>query len=1034
MIYIGLCVDLSSLEGRGGDTGDGQNGVTLNGSSKVGVGTTGNTTVKGIGGNTSGYASHGILAYNSSEILSNGGTVLVEGTGGGIGPTSGDNYGIMLWIGGKIFNTGTGAGATVTVKGQGGNPTGSNGGYNYGVFVKDPTSWITASGGPVLIEGTGGGSGESAFNYGIRIDNGAKITNAGTTPASTVTAKGTGGNTGGTNGAANHGVWVGFAGSEITSSFGAVNVEGRGGGCGNGGNNWGIEIVDGKITSAGTGPGSTVTVKGWGGNLTGTNSGGNYGIFPHDNAEISSSVGNLLVEGYGGGNGNSNDNHGLALGNTSRIASGGSGTNTVKGKGGNSAGTFGHSNIGVLVGGTSAEITSAGGAVLVEGTGGGSGTGNNNRGVFVVSGSKITSSGAAALVSVKGWGGNTTGNGNGNDAVFVEGSGAEITSGGGDVDIEGTGGGAGTGIHNLGVFVLSGGKISSSGVGTVTVDGKGGNLTGDGRGNWGVHLNNSVITSTGGPVFVDGTGGGANTSGENYGILLSNSAQISNSGTGAGATVTVKGIAGNLTGNSSGNYGILMQSSGTEITSTGGNVLVEGTGGGNGFSYNNLGVSVESGAKITSAGTSAAVSVKGRGGNLTGTDGLGSHGVVVVQAGSEITSSGGPVLVDGLGGGNLAAGINFGVNVSDGGRISNAGIGPGSTVTVLGQGGNPSGTGGGNHGVVVSSTNSTITSSGGGIFVTGISGGTSSTAIVVDSDGQITGLTGTPIVTVTGDSMAFSSVPSVNAGTNTVNLSTRTAGTLIDLGGSDVLSGSPLTLGLFDDELDRVTAGTLNIGKIDSGTLTTTADITRPAATNMSLVSGGDVIINGGQVNTGGGTLLLDPGNSPAAVKPTKSATDATASTVSFGSDLSIVINGTAVDTGYNQLNVVGAVNLTGVSLVTSGSYIPVSGDWFTIVENDGTDPIIGTFTGLSEGATIANFLGSGLNAKISYIAGDGNDAVLTVGTVAAITFAINDVVATEGDSGTTNYNFTITKTGTNGSASTVNFMTQDGTATSRQC
>ena len=156
----------------------------------------------------------------------------------------------------------------------------------------------------------------------------------------------------------------------------------------------------------------------------------------------------------------------------------------------------------------------------------------------------------------------------------------------------------------------------------------------------------------------------------------------------------------------------------------------------------------------------------------------------------------------------------------------------------------------------------------------------------------------------------------------------------------------------------------------------------------MQLVSGGDVLISGGGFNTGGGTLLLDPGTSPAAVKPTFNGTDVTASTLSFASDLSIAMNGTTAGDGtgstYSQLNVVGAVNLTGVDLLFTGAYVPTGGETFTIVENDGSDAIVGTFTGLAQGATLSNFRGSGLNATISYTGGTGNDVVITVVNAAA--------------------------------------------------
>ena len=129
--------------------------------------------------------------------------------------------------------------------------------------------------------------------------------------------------------------------------------------------------------------------------------------------------------------------------------------------------------------------------------------------------------------------------------------------------------------------------------------------------------------------------------------------------------------------------------------------------------------------------------------------------------------------------------------------------------------------------------------------------------------------------------------------------------------------------------------------------------------------------------------MLLAPGTSPAAVKPTFTGTDATASTVSFASDLSIAINGTTPGNGtgstYTLLTVAGSVDLTGVDLVFSGAYVPVLGNTFTIVNNDGADAIIGTFNGLPEGATIPNFRGSGLDAVITYTGGDGNDVVITL-------------------------------------------------------
>ena len=74
-------------------------------------------------------------------------------------------------------------------------------------------------------------------------------------------------------------------------------------------------------------------------------------------------------------------------------------------------------------------------------------------------------------------------------------------------------------------------------------------------------------------------------------------------------------------------------------------------------------------------------------------------------------------------------------------------------------------------------------------------------------------------------------------------------------------------------------------------------------------------------------------------------------------------------------LQVEGTVTLGAASLhltVISGS---VAGQSFTLIENDGSDPIAGTFAGLPEGAQIALPGGS---VTISYAGGDGNDVVVT--------------------------------------------------------
>ncbi len=233
-----------------------------------------------------------------------------------------------------------------------------------------------------------------------------------------------------------------------------------------------------------------------------------------------------------------------------------------------------------------------------------------------------------------------------------------------------------------------------------------------------------------------------------------------------------------------------------------------------------------------------------------------------------------------------------------------------------------------------------------------------------------------PAITLIADSIDLPSGASVDAGAGSVVVQPLTPGTRIDLGGADVLTGSPLTLGLTAAELDRIQAATLTIGGADSGEFQITVPLNRAAATDMTLVSGAGIVFDSGSIDTGGGTLVFDPGT---AVQPLTGGTDATAGSVSFadGAALAIRIDGTEVDTEYSQLNVAGAVDLTGAVLEISGSHLPAAGDAFTIVNNAGSDPVIGTFAGLPEGAVLSDFLGSGLVATITYVGGDGNDVVL---------------------------------------------------------
>ena len=422
------------------------------------------------------------------------------------------------------------------------------------------------------------------------------------------------------------------------------------------------------------------------------------------------------------------------------------------------------------------------------------------------------------------------------------------------------------------------------------------------------------------------------------------------------------------------------------VQSSGGPLTVRGKGGTSGVGQQ-FGVLVHNGGDII--GSSSLTTVTGVGGNNSSGTNI---GVYVLDAGSNITSISGNVLVNGTGGGTGFR--NYGTLLEAGGVISSGNAG---SVQVTGTGGGSPTL---NNGVFVTGAGSQITS-GAGIQVTA-TGQSDSEALRLQSGGAISSTNNAP-VTIVADSLVVVGTAAINSGLGTTTVRPRTSSTKIDLGGIDVLAGSQLTLGLSDSELDFINAGFLSIGSTTSGSINVTSDFSRASSTAIRLFSAGDISISGGEINTGGGSLLLDSGLAPAVVKPSKSGTDVRTNTLTFAGDLSIVIDGATVDTLYSQLNVVGSVNLTGVNLKLSGSYTPASTDRFILVDNDGSDLVIGTFNGLSEGTILSV---NGTSKRITYVGGTGNDVEL-VPTNQPPIVATSDVTGAVTELGTPTGNLT---------------------------
>jgi post-segregation antitoxin (ccd killing protein) len=201
---------------------------------------------------------------------------------------------------------------------------------------------------------------------------------------------------------------------------------------------------------------------------------------------------------------------------------------------------------------------------------------------------------------------------------------------------------------------------------------------------------------------------------------------------------------------------------------------------------------------------------------------------------------------------------------------------------------------------------------------------------------------GTVTKSVTAGTTTFSSVPFNNAGTVNATSGTLSFTNFTQTAGATHLAGGNLAA--------TTTPLTIQGGVLDgSGTVTG----------NVS---------NSGQVN---------PGASPGIINVANGAYMQLA-----GGALNIELNGLTVGTQFDQLNVAGMVSLAGTLNVSLG-FAPMPGDTFIIINNDGTDAVTGTFTGLPQGAS---FMAGGAQFQISYTGGTGNDVVLTATGGAPVT------------------------------------------------
>jgi autotransporter-associated beta strand protein len=187
--------------------------------------------------------------------------------------------------------------------------------------------------------------------------------------------------------------------------------------------------------------------------------------------------------------------------------------------------------------------------------------------------------------------------------------------------------------------------------------------------------------------------------------------------------------------------------------------------------------------------------------------------------------------------------------------------------------------------------------------------------------------------------------------------------------------------------------GTGDVLKTGSGSLTLLADNTYTGAT---ILSNGGLFISGSQpqspavlrvglfgghgfvgdifaTNASSSTISPGSGGVPAVLDiATLSCGNVIASSNTlFG----FTLNGANAGTEHDQLKVAGSLTLDRPRFSPQMRFAPQISQSLILIDNDGTDPVIGMFSGLPEGALVVQ---SNMPFRISYAGGDGNDVSLT--------------------------------------------------------
>jgi hypothetical protein len=478
-----------------------------------------------------------------------------------------------------------------------------------------------------------------------------------------------------------------------------------------------------------------------------------------------------------------------------------------------------------------------------------------------------------------------------------------LAQGGNGAGAGGGGGGAGFGgaifvSNHASLSLINASLTSDSAVG-----GNGGSHPTDAGGGGGGMGGNGGAGGTGND---DGGGGGGG-----FGVGADGGGVVTPGGTGA------------FTGGASG---------GSDYGVSGG---ADGGGGAGGPHYNN-------GANILGGGAGGGV---GGSAPHSSTDpryltdgGIGGFG----GGGGGATPSGTPS------GGNGGYGGGGGSVNSSGGVGGHGGFGGGGSIDGFG------GFGGGDGASVTSGSGGGGAGAGGGVFVEGGGALTIGGTLTVNGD-SVTGGTGANSGNAFGGAIFYQGIDgtastlSFGGGTQTVS---NAIADYIGSGGTDPNSGTNVADQGGSVALVKTGGGTLTLSGTDTYTGSTTV-------TGSTLEVDGSIAKSAVTVQTGGvldgigatGAVTVQSGGTIAAGDGGAGILATAGLTLQSGSTFAVELGGATAGTGYDQVDVTGLVALNGATLSTAliNSFAPTSGT-FEIIDNQGTQPISGTFAGLAEG------------------------------------------------------------------------------------